>query len=164
MKGLSGRQLEAFQMVMSRMERLERENQELMQLLIQMQGLLQQTQQRNAQLVGQARAEAVNSVTGNAAGVALEAQRQMAQARISSLPVSLPRLGSSRPPPGRRHPLHCRRLHSSDSGVLLRDYLVKVYHLWSLRPFLETGKKQTAQLRRRSRHLLRLRQRKLCLT
>mmetsp|Transcript_106045 Transcript_106045/g.253103 ORF Transcript_106045/g.253103 Transcript_106045/m.253103 type:complete len:598 (-) Transcript_106045:131-1924(-) len=86
MKGLSGRQLEAFQMVMSRMERLERENQELMQLLIQMQGLLQQTQQRNAQLVGQARAEAVNSVTGNAAGVALEAQRQMAQA-------------PSRPPP-----------------------------------------------------------------
>ena len=54
--------------------------------------------------------------------------------------------------------------HSSDSGVLLRDSLVKVYHLWSLRPFLETGKKQIAQLRRRSRHLLRLRQRKLCLT
>lgn len=50
MKGLSGKQLEAFQMVMSRMERLERENQELMQILLQMQGLLQQQQQRNARL------------------------------------------------------------------------------------------------------------------
>jgi len=50
MSGLSGKHLEAFQMVMSRMERLERENQELMQILLQMQGLLQQQQQRNARL------------------------------------------------------------------------------------------------------------------
>lgn len=50
MHGLSGKQLEAFQMVMTRMERLERENQELMQILLQMQGLLQQQQQRNARL------------------------------------------------------------------------------------------------------------------
>lgn len=50
MHGLSGRQLEAFQMVMSRMERLEKENQELMQILLQMQALLQQQQQRNARL------------------------------------------------------------------------------------------------------------------
>merc|ERR1719210_2293370 len=50
MHGLSGKQLEAFEMVMTRMERLERENQELMQILLQMQGLLQQQQQRNARL------------------------------------------------------------------------------------------------------------------
>merc|ERR1712217_405881 len=50
MHGLSGKQLEAFQMVMTRMERLERENQELMQILLQMQTLLQQQQQRNARL------------------------------------------------------------------------------------------------------------------
>jgi hypothetical protein len=50
MNGLSGPQLEAFQMVMTRMERLERENQELMQILLQMQGLLQQQQQRNTRL------------------------------------------------------------------------------------------------------------------
>jgi len=50
MDGLSGRQLEVFQMVMTRMERLEKENQELMQILLQMQGLLQQQQQRNARL------------------------------------------------------------------------------------------------------------------
>merc|ERR1719464_1705777 len=50
MHGLSGKQLDAFQMVMTRMERLERENQELMQILLQMQGLLQQQQQRNARL------------------------------------------------------------------------------------------------------------------
>jgi len=100
MKGLSGRQLEAFQMVMSRMERLERENQELMQLLIQMQGLLQQTQQRNAQLVGQARAEAVISVTGNAAGVALEAHRQMmAQAPSRPMPPPFALQTPLTPPP-----------------------------------------------------------------
>lgn len=50
MSGMTGRQLEAFKMVMSRMERLERENQELMQILLQMQSLLQQQQQRNARL------------------------------------------------------------------------------------------------------------------
>jgi len=50
MHGLTGKQLEAFQMAMSRMERLERENQELMQILLQMQGLLQQQQRRNARL------------------------------------------------------------------------------------------------------------------
>merc|ERR1712190_621454 len=54
MHGLSGKQLEAFQMVMTRMERLERENQELMQILLQMQGLLQQQQQRNARLTHEA--------------------------------------------------------------------------------------------------------------
>lgn len=37
-------------MVMTRMERLERENQELMQILLQMQVLLQEQQQRNARL------------------------------------------------------------------------------------------------------------------
>merc|ERR1719386_270686 len=46
MDQMSGRQLEVFQMVMKRMERLEKENQELMQILIQMQGLLQQQQQQ----------------------------------------------------------------------------------------------------------------------
>mmetsp|Transcript_45177 Transcript_45177/g.72130 ORF Transcript_45177/g.72130 Transcript_45177/m.72130 type:complete len:949 (+) Transcript_45177:133-2979(+) len=50
MEGLSGRQLEVFKMVMSRMERLEKENQELMQILLQMQGLLHQQQQRNKKL------------------------------------------------------------------------------------------------------------------
>merc|ERR1719453_1874739 len=50
MDSLSGKQLEVFQMVMTRMEKLEKENQELMQILLQMQGLLQQQQQRNARL------------------------------------------------------------------------------------------------------------------
>jgi len=90
MRGLSGRQLEAFQMVMSRMERLERENQELMQLLIQMQGLLQQTQQRNAQLVGLARAEAVNPATSNTARVALEAHRHAMAPPIPQPPLQAP--------------------------------------------------------------------------
>lgn len=50
MQGLSGSQAEAFQMMMSRMERLEKENQELMTILLQMQALLQQQQQRNLRL------------------------------------------------------------------------------------------------------------------
>ena len=71
MAGLSGRQLEAFQMVMSRMERLERENKELMQVLVQMQALLQQSQQRNEQLAGLQRADPTNT-----SRLAMEAQRQ----------------------------------------------------------------------------------------
>ncbi|CAK9054874.1 unnamed protein product [Durusdinium trenchii] len=88
MAGLSGRQLEAFQMVMSRMERLERENKELMQVLIQMQALLQQSQQRNEQLAGIARADPSNA----AARVALQAQQQ-AMASQATMPAVVP------PPP-----------------------------------------------------------------
>ncbi|CAE7589422.1 unnamed protein product [Symbiodinium natans] len=103
MQGLSGRQLEAFQMVMSRMERLERENQELMQLLIQMQGLLQQHQQRNAQLVGLARPDPVNPLTSNAARVAaLHAHRQLMATQpcaVAAASVPLPR------PPAAQTPL-----------------------------------------------------------
>lgn len=53
MQGLSGKQVEAFHMVMSRMERLEKENQELMQILLQMQDLLTQSQNRNHVLTEQ---------------------------------------------------------------------------------------------------------------
>jgi len=86
MAGLSGRTLEAFQMVMSRMERLERENKELMQVLIQMQGLLQQSQQRNEQLAGIARAD---PSTNSTARVALEAQRHAMMAS-SMVPPPVP--------------------------------------------------------------------------
>lgn len=73
MHGLSGKQLEAFQMVMTRMERLERENQELMQILLQMQTLLQEQQQRNARLTqGQA------SVTPSMGNPLAQMQQQMA--------------------------------------------------------------------------------------
>lgn len=84
MAGLSGRTLEAFQMVMSRMERLERENKELMQVLIQMQALLQQSQQRNEQLAGIARAD---PSTNSTARVALEAQRHAMMASVVPPPV-----------------------------------------------------------------------------
>lgn len=67
MKGLQGKQLVAFQMMMSRVERLEKENQELMQILLQMQGLLQQQQQRNARLAQRA---ALNAGARQAAGSA----------------------------------------------------------------------------------------------
>eukprot|EP00438_Fugacium_kawagutii_P010244 Skav234276 [mRNA] locus=scaffold1464:1189955:1191136:+ [translate_table: standard] len=73
MVGMSGRHLEAFQAVIGRVNKLERENKELIQVLMQMQGLLQQSQQRNEQLAGIARAD---PATNSTARVALEAQRQ----------------------------------------------------------------------------------------
>lgn len=69
MQSLSGKQLEAFQMVMTRMERLEGENQELMHILLQMQGLLQQQQQRGVPQAGQnqdLRAQAVQAAASRA--------------------------------------------------------------------------------------------------
>merc|ERR1719221_1983437 len=63
MSGLSGKQLEAFQMGMTRMERLERENQELMQILLQMQVLLQEQQQRNARLTHASQPTPANEAT-----------------------------------------------------------------------------------------------------
>jgi hypothetical protein len=67
MQSLSGKQLEA---VMTRMERLEGENQELMHILLQMQGLLQQQQQRGVPQAGQAgqdlRAQAVQAAASRA--------------------------------------------------------------------------------------------------
>jgi hypothetical protein len=71
MDGLSGKQLEVFQMVMSRMERLDKENQELMQILLQMQGLLQQQQQRNARLNQQASGLPIPTLPGQAPGLAI---------------------------------------------------------------------------------------------
>jgi len=97
MSGLTGKQLEAFQMVMSRMERLERENQELMQILIQMQGLLQQQTQRNDQLsamAGQGQGLPGGMGASNTARLALEAQRQAMLARSQAPPT---------PPPPVRH-------------------------------------------------------------
>ncbi|CAJ1393270.1 unnamed protein product [Effrenium voratum] len=82
MAGLSGRQLEAFQMVMSRMERLERENKELMQILLQMQGLWQQSQQRNEQ-ANAARAPGVP-------GAQLDA-RQVPQPPAQGMPMPPPK-------------------------------------------------------------------------
>ncbi|CAE8620500.1 unnamed protein product [Polarella glacialis] len=88
MKSLSGKQLEAFQMVMSRMERLERENQELMQILLQMQGLLTQQQERNDRLTAMAGSGASapqgGLVPGNTARLALEAQRHALAASQAS--------------------------------------------------------------------------------
>merc|ERR1719221_1054314 len=89
MHGLSGKQLEAFQMVMTRMERLERENQELMQILLQMQTLLQQQQQRNARLTqiaghnvsGSDQSQAQSA--GNTAKLAMEAHVQSAHVQAT---------------------------------------------------------------------------------
>lgn len=85
MHELTGKQLEAFQMVMSRMERLERENQELMQILLQMQGLLQQQQQRNVRL------SQIASKPNGGADVALAAQATARQtSQVSLRPPVIP--------------------------------------------------------------------------
>lgn len=96
MEGLSGRQLEVFKMVMSRMERLEKENQELMQILLQMQGLLQQQQQRNKRLTqvaglvssGAADQENLQQVSAGVAGL-LATAPQMRQAQPLGLAPNL---------------------------------------------------------------------------
>merc|ERR1719502_1999490 len=86
MQSLSGKQLEAFQMVMTRMERLEGENQELMQILLQMQGLLQQQQQRNAKLTQEAGYSAAGAPPSPSPG-------------SIQMPTPTPTLGGSMPPP-----------------------------------------------------------------
>merc|ERR1712232_1190760 len=83
MNGLAGSQLEAFQMVMTRMERLERENQELMQILLQMQGLLQQQQQRNARL------QQLVSSAGQAGAVQMDPVLAAAMPQIPGMPQAL---------------------------------------------------------------------------
>eukprot|EP00929_Paragymnodinium_shiwhaense_P000488 TRINITY_DN100727_c0_g1_i1.p1 TRINITY_DN100727_c0_g1~~TRINITY_DN100727_c0_g1_i1.p1 ORF type:complete len:757 (+),score=178.22 TRINITY_DN100727_c0_g1_i1:169-2439(+) len=104
MAGMSDRQLEAFQAVTNRMEKLEKENQELMQILLQMQGLLQQQQQRNALLTQKAAAAQVMAGGAapqfQAAGMPAEGVAGLpASLRTSVMPARLAkrRLGAAAP-------------------------------------------------------------------
>jgi hypothetical protein len=98
MQGLSGRQLEVFQMVMTRMERLEKENQELMQILLQMQGLLRQQQQRNVRLTQAAGLpasrtdqEALKQVSAGVEGL-LALAPQLARQPRGAMPSEMPNM------------------------------------------------------------------------
>mmetsp|Transcript_44573 Transcript_44573/g.105644 ORF Transcript_44573/g.105644 Transcript_44573/m.105644 type:complete len:750 (-) Transcript_44573:99-2348(-) len=90
MQGMTARQREVFEMVVARMERLESENQELMQILLQLNTLLQDSQQRNSRL-----AQVAAGYKGMADGMGLpaavtQAQGLLAQAGASACSGRLP--------------------------------------------------------------------------